>query len=129
MAAASIIALYLRISTDPQISFTRLASHGLLALALTATFYFLALAASIEFALVHEPEEERRRAKVGNERLKLFANLLNSAAVAVLVSVVLIPFLKDGARPDWATIGLGILSASGIHFIAHCSLSFLRSEG
>ena len=55
-------------------------------------------------ALTYDERERRRAAKAHNERVKLFATLLNNVGIAIAAGAVIVPFANStdpNASPHW----------------------------
>jgi hypothetical protein len=70
-------------------------------------------------------EDDARRTLVSNERLKLLANFMNGAAVAVFAIGCVAPILAGSAGA--VRFNLATAISSGICFVAACCLHYLAS--
>lgn len=67
---------------------------------------------------------QKYRAKVWNERLKLFAAYLNAVAIAVLVFAIVRPYFDASAPSVVGGLSMSIL----MHLAAQATLSTMRDE-
>lgn len=75
------------------------------------------------------PDQERRlAAKRNNERVKLLANAVNAAALAVLGAAFIIPAVNNPASLLAPGPWLLLLLAVAIHASAHAVFGLFRSE-
>jgi hypothetical protein len=72
------------------------------------------------------PDDPRRRlgAKRQNERVKLGASFLNTAAIAVLGAAFIVPAVSGSGNIRWNWVPVALI----LHLAAHAAFGLLRSE-
>lgn len=77
-----------------------------------------------------DPKRRKLKARIFNERVKIFATSLNAIAIALIGAAVVLPVVRENniaalAEPDtWAWLAAG----TGLHGMAHWVLGALKSE-
>ena len=79
---------------------------------------------------VVDPGSVRLRARIFNERIKMFASALNALAIAFIGAAFVFPIIRDDDLSALLTLKtwVWILAGLGLHGCVHAALGRLRRE-